>query len=103
MYEFEVENIDEVETLECIKVFDEELNILLNKTPECSSVEIEKYSKAVNNEPVEIHMEFTRQGKKAFLAFKPDFFEDYCYSTRKERNLVLKNTLEEIKDKIATL
>jgi hypothetical protein len=101
MQEIEIENIEDVETIECIKVFDEELNILLNKTPECGSVDIDKFIKTT--EPAKIRMEFTSHGKRTGLEFAPDFFEDYCFSNRKERNNLLKNAIEDIKDKMAKL
>jgi hypothetical protein len=101
MLEIDIVNIEEVETIECIKVFDDELNILLNKTPECGSIDIDKFIKT--GDPIKIHMEFTSRGKRTALIFPPDYFEDYCFSNRKERNIILKNVVEELKDKLSTL
>jgi len=103
MNDVEFENIADDETKECIAVFHAEMNSLLNKTHECGSVEIGKYARIEENDSAKIAMEFSCQGKTVALTFHSDYFEDYCYCTRKERNTLLKNTLEEIKDKIAAL
>jgi hypothetical protein len=98
-----IENIDELELIECIKVFDEELKIFLNKTPDSNDVVVEKYTKILTeNHPVsatDIQMTISKQGKKVALPFKEDFFDNYCYSNRKERDGLLKKVLDEIKDK----
>ena len=103
MHDVTIENISDIETIECIKVFDEEMILLLSRTPDLIDIEIEKYTrKAGDGEkmPAEIHMEISREGKHDHLVFKEDYFEDYCYSNRKERNTLLNNILTQMKSRL---
>lgn len=101
--EVKVENIDDEETIECIQIFDEEMKSALNKIPELSDISIDKFVRNISDsEKVvsQIQMHFSKQALSATIPFEKDFFDDYCYSTRKERDALLKNIIDQIKNQL---
>lgn len=103
MHEIITENITDTETIECIRVFDEEMLILLNKTADIGDIEIEKYLRKPSDGeimPPDIRMVFTLNGVQNDLVFKESYFEDYCFSNRKERNELLKHIIDQIKSRL---
>lgn len=98
-----IENVDEQETIECIIVFDHELHVLMNNISDFDDVVLGKYKKTYTKDKdlAEIFVDIHQQQKHASLAFAEDFFEDFCFSTRSERDAILQKTLKRLKEKLS--
>jgi hypothetical protein len=91
-----IENIEDEELIECIEVVDDELKSLLNKTPGLAEIAIEAYRPTEEDGSV-IQICFSHPDKEAAINRDPDFFEDYCFCNRKERDELLHDLIAEMK------
>lgn len=97
-----IENVEGQDLIEFIKVFDHELHVYMNKISDFDEIVLGKYKKseAKENTAPLINVDIRKQKTLTNLAFEEGFFEDFCYSTRRERDMILEKTLNRIKEKL---